>query len=173
VSRLDRKRGRFSTNLETAEIFEGIEGWQQNFGDWIDYYQVDEANSQYSDVFEEAIGTGLAFKPVIQIPCIHVQHIRGGNERDDRGFYYNDTLMATVSFKQYTHCGMLLADIDTGDYMKDWIVYDQKVFAVTEIAIRGQIQRRDTIVAIDASQVKPDELLASAQFAKYANSPAP
>jgi hypothetical protein len=36
------------------------------------------------------------------------------------------------------------------------------------VQVLGQIQQRDIIVAIDATQVKPDELVNDIQFAQYA-----
>jgi hypothetical protein len=58
-------------------------------------------------------------------------------------------------------------DIKTGNYLKDRVVYDRKVFRVVQISIRGQMQRRDIIVAISTTQVKPDELVMDAQFAAW------
>jgi hypothetical protein len=172
-NRADRKRGRWTADLETARIFDGMRGWQQSYGDWLDYYRLDPANSEFDPVYEEATGNGVRFLSPVQLPCLHVTHMRGGNEYGDSGFYYNDTLSATIPFDLFVHCGMTLADIDTGNYMRDRVVYDQKVFKVTELAIRGQIQRRDIIVGLDGTQVKPDELVDCPQLIQYARFPAP
>jgi hypothetical protein len=60
-----------------------------------------------------------------------------------------------------------MADIDTNNYEFDRIVYDEKVFRVTEIAIRGKIVTRPTIVTITATQLKPDELVEDSAFINY------
>lgn len=174
MSRLDNKTGgRFDSNLETLRILDGMDGWQENYGDYVDYYRLNESASQWDDVFEEAIEGGVVFDGPFRLACWHVTHVRGGNEYSDTGFYYNDSVSAITSYRHYTHTGMSMADIDTGRYMKDRLVYDQKVFKITEIAVRGQIQQRDIIIAIQATQVKPDELMDSPQFARYGENPTP
>jgi hypothetical protein len=74
----------------------------------------------------------------------------------------------TLSFDQIKKMGLDKMDLNTGNYLKDRFVYDTKVFRVTRIEIMGQIQQKDIIVSIDATQVKPDEMVNDIQFAQYA-----
>jgi hypothetical protein len=58
-------------------------------------------------------------------------------------------------------------DLNTQNYLKDRFVYDTKVFRVTSVQVLGQIKQKDIIVSIDATQVKPDEMVNDLQFAQY------
>jgi len=174
MSRGDFKSsGRFNTKAETGRMFNGIRGWQGAYGDYIQYFELNSQESQSDDVYNEAQGVGRVYSDPIRVQCIHVTHMRGENENGEVGFYYNDTLTATISSEIFQTSGMILARVDTGEYMRDRIVYDQKVFRVMKISVLGQIQERDTIIAIDATEVKPDELTDDASFAQWTNTPAP
>lgn len=174
MSRADWKaHGRFNTDTETNMIFEGIHGWRHAYGDQLPYFRYNAGGTEYDDVYGEASGTGRAYDGPFNLPAIHVTHIRGANENGPVGFYYNDDLTATIAFDQYTQSGMILSDVDTGNYDKDRVVYDQKAFRITQISIRGQIQQRDTIVVINATELKPDELVDDAVMAQYTNYPTP
>lgn len=169
MSRLDWKRGRFDMDAETDRIFSGLEGYQDVTGDWLDYYRFDKEHSVMDDIYDEATGIGRQFLPAIQIPAIHVTHVEGENKNGDMGFYYNDDLEATFSFRSFQGVGLTLADIKTGNYLKDRVVYDDKVFRVEQLSIEGQIQRRDIIVQLRSTQMKPDELIDDPQFSRWSD----
>lgn len=170
MSRLDWKRGRFDSDYETNDIFSGLDGYQDVFGDYLDYYRFDREESTMDDIYDEATGvSGRQYKPAIQIPAIHVTHIEGENKNGDMGFYYNDTVEANFSFKTLQGVGLTLADIRTGNYLKDRVVYDDKVFRVEQLSIEGQIQRRDIIVNLRATQMKPDELIDDPNFKRWSD----
>lgn len=167
MSRLDFKKGRFSSDFETDQVFEAMEGWQSSYGDTIRYYRFEAAASQMDPVYDEAVGVGRVYKPFITVPCQHVIHLPGANEYGEYGMYYNDTLAATISFQAFTGVGLVLADIENGNYLDDRVLYDRKIFRVVQLNIRGQIQQRDIIVAMQAQQMKPDELVDDPEFAEW------
>jgi hypothetical protein len=173
VSRGDfkAKGGRFNTDAETLRMFDGMRGWENAYGDYILYFELNSQQTQYDDVYNEAIGVGRVYNNPIRLPCLHVTHMRGENENGEVGFYYNDDLTATVSSQMFQTSGMILARVDTGEYMRDRLVYDQKVFRVTKLSVLGQIQERDTIISIEATEVKPDELVDDADWSQYTNQP--
>jgi hypothetical protein len=168
VGRLDYKRGRFNPDYETDKILSALAGWQSVDGDWADYYRFDPVHSEIDEVYDEPTGNGLAYFPPVRVEATHVEHVEGANEDSENGFYYNDDAALIVAFDKVMQAGMDYADIMTGNYLKDRIVYDRKVFRVRQISIRGQMQRRDIIVAISATQVKPDEMVWDVQFADWA-----
>lgn len=147
----------------------GLEASTHATGDFIRYYHLNPAMSQFDDVYGEAIGPGRVYYPIVSLPCIHVTHVRGENQWGELGFYYNDSLNAVLAYKVFEESGLPFADIDTGMYENDRIIYDQKVFRITMFAVRGQIQQRDTIISIDATQMKPDELHDDPQFAQWSD----
>lgn len=168
MSRIDYKRGRFNPDQETDAIFGAMRGWQSVDGDWVNYFRFDEAHSEIHPIYDEPTGGGLMWLAPVRVEALHVTHVQGANEDSDRGFYYNDDLDVTVPFDLFIQAGMSMADIDTGNYLKDRVVYDRKVFRIKSISIRGQMQQRDIIVGITGTQLKPDELVWDQQFAQWA-----
>lgn len=168
MSRMDYKRGRWNPDSETDQILQAMRGWQSVDGDWIAYFRFDEAHSEIHPVYDEPTGDGLKWLAPVRVECMHVTHVQGSNEDSDRGFYYNDDLSATVAFDLFIQAGMTQADIDTGNYLKDRVIYDRKVFRIKTISIRGQMQQRDITVEITGTQAKPDELVWDQQFAQWA-----
>lgn len=163
------KGGRFSVNYETASIYGGLRDWQRWTGDQIYYYRFQYEQSNVDPVYGEAeppMGR-VYFGPNL-IPALHVIHTEGDNDNTERGFYSNDRAHVTLSFDELKRLGLDRMDINTQNYLKDRFVYDGKVFRVTNFQILGQVQQKDIIVAIDATQVKPDELVNDLQFAQYA-----
>lgn len=174
MARLDWKnKGKFNTDYEVDKQYEAMEGWSDGYGDWIAYYRLDTSKNQYDPVYLEAINSGRAWYPALSVECLHVTHIRGANENGNYGFNYNDDVEAIISFDQYLKAGMILADVDTGRYEQDRVVYDQKAFRVQQITISGKIQERPTLVAISATQLKPWELRDDEFWSQFANEPTP
>lgn len=167
MARIDFHRGRASSDFETLRMYSAMRGWSQGYGDYVDYYRLNQAATQFDDVYDEVTGNGRQYLPVVRLGCLHVQLIQGANDWDDKGFYMNDDIRAMVPYDVYEGTGMPVADLDTGLYEMDRIVYKQKVFKVVEIDIRGQIKERPVLVAIDATQLKPDELHEDPLFAVY------
>jgi hypothetical protein len=170
MSRADRKsHGRFKTDAETNRIESGLEAATHATGDFILYYHLDPAKSEFDDIYGEAINAGRVYYAPVALPCIHVTHTRGENKWGELGAYYNDSLNAILAYKAFAESGLPFADIDTGQYENDRIIYDQKVFRITTFSVRGQIQQRDTIISMDATQMKPDELHDDTQFAQWSD----
>jgi hypothetical protein len=168
MSRVGWKGGRFSVDWETSEIYKGLRDWQRWTGDQIYYFRFAYDQSSNDPVYGEADSDKgrVYFGPNI-IPALHVIHTEGQNDNSEDGFYYNDTAHVTLSFDQIKKMGLNRIDLNTQNYLKDRFVYDTKVFRVTRVEVMGQIQQRDIIVSIDATQVKPDEMVNDLQFAQY------
>lgn len=174
MSRLDWKRGRFDSDFETNEMNQGLRGFQSaQAGDAIDYYRFDRVASQIDDVYDEGDGAGRVYHPSVVVPVLRAVHDEGENANTDTGFYFNDNIYVTASFNQVFRTGLTFEDIRHEDYLKDRLVYDNKVFRVTQIHVMGQIQRRDVIISIEGTQVKADELVTDTQFAEFATQPQP
>lgn len=169
MGRIGWKGGRFSVDWETSEIYKGLRDWQRWTGDSVYYYRFAYDQSSVDPVYGEADSANgrVYFGPNL-IPALHVIHFEGDNDNTLEGFYYNDRAHVTLSFDQLKRTGLDRMDLNTQNYLKDRFVYDTKVFRVTSVQILGQIQQKDIIVAIDATQVKPDEMVNDLQFAQYA-----
>lgn len=174
MGRLDWKQGRFDNKYEVAGIENALRGFQgSQIEDSVDYFRFDRTNSQMDDVYNEGYGTGLVFHPSVNIPALHVTHNEGGRTSQEEGFYWNDDLYVTTSYDIFTRTGLTNADVHHERYLKDRILYDNLIFRVNSIQILGQVDRRDVIVSIEATQVKPDEMSNDPQFAAYAVQPNP
>lgn len=169
MGRIGWKGGRFSVDFETSEIYRGLRDWQRWTGDQIYYYRFAYDQSNTDPVYGEATGPlGRVYFGPNNIPALHVVHIEGDNDNTLHGFYFNDRAHVTLSFDQLKRLGLDKMDLNTQNYLKDRFVYDTKVFRVTSVQILGQLQQKDIIVSIDATQVKPDEMVNDVQFAQYA-----
>lgn len=167
MARADWHMGRWRADNETDRMFQGMRGWRDTFGDWLDYFHLNQAASITDTVYDEVSTQGYIYTGPARVPVLHVIHVQGENENGPIGFYYNDEIEAMVPFDLFIGAGMQLADIETGNFLKDRCIYRRKVFRITSLAIRGQIQQRPTIVALSATQLKPDELIDSPQLAGY------
>ena len=148
-------------------MFQAMRGYAENNGDWITYYRYDAAATQTGP----GVRRGDQRRPPVPPGCPGAvparQPHRGRHENSDKGFYYNDELDAQIAFDLFLQAGMTMADIETGNYVKDRVLYDRKLFRVTQLSVEGQIQQRDIIVGLSASQLKPDELVNDTQFAEW------
>lgn len=169
MSRADWHRGRFDVDYyETKDINASLRGYQSvQVYDEVQYYRFSHNKSEMNDLFDEGDGVGKIYRPPVTVPCLHVNHSEGPNEDTDTGFYFNDDLHVTASFDQLFRTGLLFQDIRTNRYLKDRMVYDSRVFRVTNMQTLGQVRERDVIVAIQATLVKPDELVNDPQFAAF------
>jgi hypothetical protein len=164
VSRLDAKRGKWSADTETDQIYMALEGWRQVSGDWVDYYRFNAPATEIDNIYDEATGQGRLYFPRVRIPVLHATIVAGENENTDMGFYFNDTLVILCAFDQFTKTGMDFADVLQGNYLKDRIYYNQKVFRTLMMNPSGKIQERPTMIRIEATQMKPDELVDDTAF---------
>lgn len=167
MSRLDGKKGRWTSDVETDQIYVAMKGWQQVAGTIVDYYRFNSLATQVDNIYDEATGDGRLYFPRVRVPVLHATIVAGENENTDMGFYFNDTLTILCAFDQFTKTGMDFADVLQGNYLKDRIYYNQKVFRVLAMNPSGKIQERPTMIRIDATQLKPDELIDDTQYAPW------
>lgn len=118
-------------------------------------------------LFDEAVAGGKVFRPPVVVPTLHVNHNEGERRDSENGFYFVDSIYVTLSFDQAFRHGLVFQDIRTNKYLKDRLVYDTRVFNVTNVQIEGQVRQRDMIVGIEGTQTKPDELVNDPQFSMY------
>lgn len=169
MARIDSHTGKATSDFETTRIFQGMRGFEKNYGDVLTYFPFDRDKTSWDDVYNEVTGPGRVYKTAVQLQCQHVTLMAGPQEWDEQGAYQSNALRAICSYEMFTRSGMVLADIHTERYTFDRIVYKDKVYRVTQINEEGQIQERPTMVSIDASQLRPDELLEDLSFVNYAN----
>lgn len=171
MSRLDWKRGRWSAEVETQQIGEGLRAYQPAYGDQVTYWRFDYERSKRHSVYDEAIEEGRQFIGPHEVPVLDVIHTFGGDDLHEGGFTTNDSLRVTCSFRQISRVGLTNTDLRTSAYLRDRVAYDGKLFRVMSMKIQGQIQRSDVVVDISATQLKPDEIVNDPMFASYTSDP--
>lgn len=167
MSRVDWKRGRFTTATETADIRKGLRGTQAQIGDVVLWWRFNNTDTVVHDVYDEGIEGGLAYDGPIEIPVLHATFVEGAEEQLDRGLYATDTLQITASLHQLRKRGMTDIELNHTRYLRDRVAYNGRLFRVGQVEVLGQIRRDDVIVAIHGPQVQADELSGDADFAAY------
>jgi len=172
MSRIGWGAGRFNVDFETQEIYKGLRDWQRQTGDQAQYFRFAYEESSKHPVYGEATPpSGRVYFGPLLIPALHVVHTESAVEEIPEGFTYHDKVHVTASFDMLKKTGLSLLDIQTQNYLKDRIIYDDKVFRVYNVQILGQIQQKDIIVTFDGTQLKPEDMMDDVQFAAYANVP--
>jgi hypothetical protein len=168
MGRLDWKRyGRFNANYETTDIMGTLRGRQSEIGERVQYYRFSHADEAGDDLYDEGTGAGKVYVGPYRIPALHVINSQGPSQDTTQGQYTVNNLSVTASFDALRKMGFTDMDIEHAKYLSDRVVYDNKVFRVTSIAVLGQIQSRDIIVGLECTQVSPDELVNDRQFAHW------
>ncbi len=170
MSRIGWGAGRFNVDFETQEIYKGLRDWQRQTGDQAEYFRFAYDQSNKDPVYGEATApAGRAYFGPLLIPALHVVHTESAVEEIPEGFTYHDRVHVTCSYDMLQRVGLSKLDIETQNYLKDRIVYDNKVFRVYNVQILGQIQQKDIIVTFDGTQLKPEDMVNDRQFAQYAD----
>lgn len=173
MSRIGWKGGRFNVDYETQEIYKGLRDWQRWTGDQAEYFRFAYDQSNKDPVYGEATApSGRVFFGPLLIPALHVVHTESAVEEKPEGFTFHDRVHVTCSFDMLKRTGLELLDIQTQNYLKDRIIYDNKVFRVYNVQILGQIQQKDIIVTFDGTQLKPEDMINDLQFAQYVDNAA-
>lgn len=171
-SRLDWKSGRFNINIETTLIHRGLRAWQHQTGDSVLWWRFDYSKSEMHPIYDEATGAGRVFYGPWFVPTLSCEHIAGANtEPREEGLYQVDELHVVAEFDQLQKIGLTYMDLQTANYRRDRLAYDNKLFQIQELVVLGQIRRRDIIVSITALQIKNDELVDDPMYSWYLNDP--
>ena len=169
MARLDWKRGGFDIDYETNQQQSALRGRADEVGELLQWWRFDPQASVMDDLFDEADSVGRVFRGPVRVPTLHVSHIQGSREDTPGGFYTVNNLAATISFSQMAaRLGITDFSEDNDVFLRDRVVYDDLVFQVSYVEILGQVKNRDTIVSVHATQMKRDELVNDAQFARWA-----
>lgn len=174
MSRISWHTGRFNANYETADIYKGLRGWQREVGDYADYYRFEYEQSHTHPVYGEADSpNGRVYFGPISIPALHVVHTESAISEMPEGFETTlDRVHVTASFDMLKRTGLTKLDIQTSNFLKDRIVYDNMPFRIQNIQVLGQIQRKDIIVTFDGVQLKEEDMINDRQFAQFVRVPA-
>lgn len=168
MSRLDHKSsGRFTPRFETTELDRAAMGYERTWGDTVDYYRYAPELSAGHSVYDEPAGDGRKFSGPHKIPVMTVVRDEGMPEYLPGGMYWTDSLFFTIPYAELVRAGLGDIDIEHGNYTRDRLIYDDRVFRVVRIQVHGQVNRRDTMVVVTGIQLKPADLIGDVQFSAW------
>jgi hypothetical protein len=167
MNRMDWKRGRFDVDFETNDIHRSIRGNQSVSGDEVRWYRFLREESEMHDIYDQGVATGRIYDGPYLVPAWRVTLVEGLSQQNDTGFYFNNDLHVTLSWSTLERLGFTMMDIEHQRYLKDRIVYNGYVFRVSNVQVLGQVQQRDIIASVEATHVKPDEMVNDTQFREY------
>lgn len=168
MSRLDYKEGRWAPRYETTEADRALLGTQSVWGDWIDYYRFSSETSVTHGVYDEPVAGGRWFSGPIRLPVMHMVRDEGMPGPSPGGIYWTDTSFFAVPYAGLVRAGLGTIDTEHGDYVRDRVVYDDRVWRVSRIQVHGQLRRRDMTAVVTVTQLKSEDLTGDAQFSAWA-----
>lgn len=170
---------RFPIKQEIASIHEGLTGYQGEVGTKVLWFAFDRVGSQpnpgtagddiYDDVYDEGSQTdALEWSDPIPVPVLSAVRYEGPRQVHDTGFYTTDRLHLSIDLRQARQTGLSNIDLRSVERMHDRLVYDNVVFRIMDIQIRGQLEDEDVVIGIDAIEVDPSELVNAPDFTNWA-----
>lgn len=156
--------GRFPMSFEMREISVGLEQDVQNpLEQWIDWWRY-SSDTQIDPIYDVGdYGGGRVWEAPIRLLVMRQEVNQGPVYPNERGFYTNDDMTFIVNESEFR---TKLPNVAYGPdpFLKDRIVWRGEVFHPTRINPRSHIHNTATTVVIEATQVKPDELVNDPQF---------
>lgn len=160
---------RFDARAELDNIYEGMDkDLQRETGQTLAWFVFDRTASVVDDVYDVgSSGGGRKWKKPIYVPALNIIHLEDDEKVNDRGQYLIDTIRIAFSPEALASVGLQDVLNDPDDHTNDRVVYENKVFAIHQVRVRGELRAGYAVVGIDANQVKRDELTNDSQFQKY------
>ena len=164
---------RFDWRFELRNIYAGQDlDLQQQVGQTVPWYLYDTADTATDPIYDVgATPQGRRWYPPLLLPALSVVKLEGQQVRNDEGFYVTDILRVVFSPETARLVGLgdLILHPDIHD--KDRIVYENKVFSINQVRIKGVVTAGYAIGVADAVQVKSEELVNDPQFQTYIGQP--
>lgn len=162
--------GKFDHRYELGAIFEGMQrDLQQFIGQQIPWYRFDAENSVQDPIYDVGNETGgRRFQRPFILPVIGADLEEGVEVNSGQGSYTTDIAHLVVSYDAAHKAGIRDAAKNWRLYLGDRFVYNDTVFQVRNIQVRGPVRDKYEVLGIDGWQVNAEELVNDPDFAKYA-----
>lgn len=161
--------GRFSIQDEITNIRDGMhQDLQMPAGQTVRWWQWDDTASTIDEIYDTGYSTGdqsngRMWKRPIDIPCLTAFLYQGQTHHDERGFYNIDRLHMTIDMKVVWRLMPALPE-NADAHLRDRIEFRGAIYQPYQIWQRGQVKYDYTVLSVDATQVKPDEMVNDPQF---------
>jgi hypothetical protein len=173
MSRADSSwSSRFDSRFELDNIWTGMQNdLSVPFGQIALWFSYDAANTHVDALFDVgsyAAGGGRMWKSPVPLKVVNAIKLEGSNTPNDQGRYTFDSLRLIFSADQITQAGLRDVILNPNQHLNDRMVFENKVFEPNNIRVRGIVYHGYATVAVDADQVKREEMVNDdPQFHKY------
>ncbi len=173
-TRFGRPHGRFfSVRKEELRLNHALEQYQGVYGTEVQWYFLlkQGAGTVVDDVYDEgSVIGGKAYDGPHRVPVMAAQVRQGQAESDDQGMSTFDNVTLKLSYEQARRAGLDVNLINNREtHLHDRFVWRRRVFDVGSIQTAGHFDQNSTdmTILVQATQVRPDELVDSPIFQGY------
>jgi hypothetical protein len=166
--------GRFDWRYELNSIHAGVDrDLQKQTGQIVPWFVYDKTNTVVDPVYDVGARSGAGRKWItpVNVPVLDAIKVEDSESANTRGLYTVDSIKIIVSPQALRLVGLEDVIENPDVHMTDRVVYENKVFSLDEIRVRGRLAGgySYTMVAIEGTQVKNEELVNDDQttWAKY------
>jgi hypothetical protein len=162
--------GRFDSDFETNDILVGVDtDLKRPVGTDADWWIYSTAATVIDPIYDVASSTtGRMWTGPYSIPVVRAVINQGQAKTSATGFYNADTLHLTFNIEdvaKYAPNIIIRPDINN----RDRVVWRGQVYRPFSIQERGIISNRFTILAVEANQLMPEEMVNDSQFGLYSS----
>jgi hypothetical protein len=156
---------RFSVQSEMNRIETGLlSDAQREWGESLKWYVFDPQTSDANAIYD--VGEERRWRPALIVPCLWVIRMTGDDSYRPEGLSTSDTLQfATTYGVLQDKLGWVTPEFDVRDYLKDRLVYEEKIFTIVSFDVTGRLLNRESIIAGRADQVREDQAIFDPEFA--------
>lgn len=161
--------GRFDYRYEVDSIYRGIaDDLAEPFGQVVKWYVYDKVSSRVDDVYDVgATPDGRMWHEPRYLSCIEAIDLEGTESLNERGLYIVDRLKVTFTVQAAQEAGLSHVVTSPDSHAVDRIVFQNIVYDVDQVRVRGLLKNAYVICAADCTQVKPEQLVNDPQFRIY------
>jgi hypothetical protein len=169
VSRAGQPGGRFDARYEAHSVSAGAkDDLEQPFGQDVDWWVYDVAHQQIDTVYDVGVPEvgGRVWKGPYRLPVISAHQMQGRTpQQNHEGFFNADRLKLVIRVDTARQVGIKHIADHPDRLLHDRVVWRGQVWQPESAQPRGIVGHdRYLIVGIDATQIRPDELLNDPSF---------
>lgn len=152
---------RIDWRSELDNIYEGMaQDLQDPVGQTVDWYLYDSTSTTVDEIYDVgAIPAGRKWKAPKFLPVLGAIKLEGEEVQNDRGFYVLDTLQVIFSSDAAQKSGLGDIIYRPDQHNVDRLVYENKVFGIDNVRVRGVLKAGYAVCAAQCRQIKREELV--------------
>lgn len=160
---------RFDWRYELASIERGMtRDLQQPVGQTISWWVFDSRHQFVDDLYDVgSIDGGRIWREPLPVNVLSAIKYEANEEHNMRGLYLVDTLSVVLSVSDARAAGLDDLVFNPDAHVLDRIVYEGKVFGIDQVRTRGMVTADYAVIAVDAVQVKAEEMVNDPQFSQF------